>query len=318
MKGSIRVTVSNARLRYEFTINRNITSLIDRGATGKSTLHRLISEGDNSNGIHIWTSTGAKLVALTPSTWEALLAYNKGSPTIFVVDEFDSFINSNEFSIAFKESGCYLIIINRDIPGSLPVSIHEIYELETKNNITRFKRKYPDVIYGYKSFTHIIPEDSNSGKEFLELAFPGMVDNSDIWGKDAIIRKLRQSEEYPLVVADGAALGSLIKPILNLLKLRHGTLVAPESFEYVILKSKIMSLPDKELADLEENIEASEFLSWEAFFTSELIKRTAGTQLSYSKSKLAPAYKKETNISYILNAYRLERGTDSHTSLFNN
>ena len=56
MKGSYAITVSNAKLRYDFTIRRNITIIKGNSATGKTTLVEMIREyyesGEDS-GIHL-------------------------------------------------------------------------------------------------------------------------------------------------------------------------------------------------------------------------------------------------------------------------
>ena len=44
MKGSYRIIVTNARLRYDFTIHRNITIVKGNSATGKTTLVEMIRE----------------------------------------------------------------------------------------------------------------------------------------------------------------------------------------------------------------------------------------------------------------------------------
>ena len=44
MKGKFTIRVGNSRLRYEFTIYRNITILKGNSATGKTTLVEMIRE----------------------------------------------------------------------------------------------------------------------------------------------------------------------------------------------------------------------------------------------------------------------------------
>ena len=44
MKGSYRVIVYNSRVRYDFTVNRNITVVQGASATGKTTLINLIRD----------------------------------------------------------------------------------------------------------------------------------------------------------------------------------------------------------------------------------------------------------------------------------
>ncbi len=44
MKGSYRITISNAKVRYDFIIRRNITIIKGDSATGKTTLAEMVQE----------------------------------------------------------------------------------------------------------------------------------------------------------------------------------------------------------------------------------------------------------------------------------
>lgn len=95
------------------------------------------------------------------------------------------------------------------------------------------------------------------------------------------------------IVADGSAFGSQMGRVSLLMKRKDGIcLYLPESFEWIILSSGILSGGD--LADMLRDpgayIESSEYFSWERFFTDVLMRRTRGTWLQYSKSRLNPVY----------------------------
>ena len=70
-------------------------------------------------------------------------------------------------------------------------------------------------------------------------------------------------------------------------------LYAPESFEWLLLASNVIS--DKEIADIleepENYIESKEYVSWERFFTEVLINKTQNDSVwAYSKRKLPKVY----------------------------
>ena len=79
-------------------------------------------------------------------------------------------------------------------------------------------------------------------------------------------------------------------------------LYLPESFEWLVLKSGL--LPDgntsKFLEHPWEQIESSEYFSWERYFTALLIQYTQDTYLKYSKKQLNPVYMQEKSINKIL------------------
>ena len=98
-----------------------------------------------------------------------------------------------------------------------------------------------------------------------------------------------------LVIADGAAFGSLMESCLNAFWVqssRRISLWLPESFEYLILKSNI--LKSEKLMEIMENIpeyvDCEKYESWENFFTELLVTMTADGVEKYSKSTLNVYY----------------------------
>lgn len=113
-------------------------------------------------------------------------------------------------------------------------------------------------------------------------------------GKSNVFHYLNvHRNEKILVIADGAAFGSEIDRVMQLINGRENiALYLPESFEWLILSSGVLknSRIDTILADPSEYVESSEFFSWERFFTAVLIEETKGTYLEYAKRKLNQAY----------------------------
>ena len=102
-----------------------------------------------------------------------------------------------------------------------------------------------------------------------------------------------KKDKNVLVVADGAAFGSEMKDISECI-ITQGNIVlyAPESFEWLILKSGLVTDGDIKtiLQEPEAYIESKDYFSWERYFTKLLIERTQDTYLQYQKTKLNPVY----------------------------
>ena len=86
------------------------------------------------------------------------------------------------------------------------------------------------------------------------------------------------------MIADGAAFGSEIDRVLQLIKSSANiTLYLPESFEWLLLTSGIFK--EKEIARILEEpsdyIESRKYFSWERFFTALLIEKSQDTYLRY-------------------------------------
>lgn len=107
------------------------------------------------------------------------------------------------------------------------------------------------------------------------------------------------------VVADGATIGAEMEKLYGLAQENANIkLYLPESFEWIILKSGLISSKElsKILIEPENYIESEKYFSWERYFTHLLIHMTEGTYLKYQKSKLNPVYLHEKNQKQILDS----------------
>ena len=312
MTGSYEVIVQNRRLQYKFTISRNITILRGDSATGKTTLIEMIRayqlNGEQS-GINI--SCKKKCVSLEGNDWQLLLTQINDS--IVFIDEGNSFVYSQDFAEAVKNSSNYYVIAVRNNLFNLPYSITEIYGIEnvSGNKYQGTKRLYSRLYNLYEKNSPIakkpelvIVEDAKSGYEF----FKHVCDNFSIpcvsaMGKSKISTKVLESPaDNILVIADGAAFGSEIESMVQLRYSKNIGIYLPESFEWLILNSGLIKNGDinQILENPSDYIDSQKYFSWEVFFTDLLIKSAKGTYLEYSKSRLNATYKQENETNAIL------------------
>ena len=314
MKGAYDVKVGNRRLQYKFRINRNITILRGDSATGKTTLIDMISahqrNGDQS-GVSI--SCQVPCVVLSSTNWETNL--KSYSESIVFIDEGEPFVKSQAFASAVQNSNNYYVIASRASLFNLPHSVSEIYNIKntggnkykgTKRTYSRFDRIYPGNYIDGNKPELVIVEDSNSGFEFFsdiceKVGTPCVTanGNSNIYGmvKDA-------PEHNILVIADGAAFGPEMERILFLKKSKNVSIYLPESFEWLILESGIITshhVPEI-IQSPSDYIESEKFFTWERFFTHLLTESTADTYLAYKKHSLNPVYLQDNEKQSILKA----------------
>ena len=126
-------------------------------------------------------------------------------------------------------------------------------------------------------------------------------------GKSNVFSKLaNRTADRVLVIADGAAFGSELEKIYQLMEAQPNkiTLYLPESFEWLVLKSGILgSQTPKEILDYPSDfIESSLYFSREQYFTVLLIQLTHDTVLHYSKNRLNPSYLQPANVAKVLRA----------------
>lgn len=304
MRGEHLVIVRNNKVQIKLPIRRNLTILQGKSATGKTTLVDLIAQYEalgESSGVTI--NCDAPCRVLAGVTWQRDLADIENS--IVFIDEDNAFMKTHEFAHAARHSSNYYVLIAREALPQLPYSVDEIYGLK---NTTRSSSKYPAYkrvytsvyrVFGSTTFTGerpdlVIVEDSNSGYEFFAtLCAKSGVPCVSAGGKSNIYRLLRERPEGEiLVIADGAAFGAEMAYVASLMRFKKIRLFLPESFEWLVLSSSLFddARTREMLLHPVDHIESAEFFSWEQFFTKELIERTSGSYLSYSKRELNEVY----------------------------
>ena len=304
MKGKYSVFVQNNRLRYEFTISRNITIIRGDSATGKTTLLDLLNaydrDGDSSG---VLVKCDVPCVVIGGQRWEENLQFIHNS--IVFIDECNRFVKSEDFAVRVKESDNYFVIVTRDDLPNLPYSVKEIYGIRESGKYAGLKQVYNEFycLYGEVADAElaqeslVIAEDSNAGFEFFSGLCDEKVECISANGKSNVFKALQEhSEERVLVIADGAAFGCEMEKVMQLIKIgRRIVLYLPESFEWLILNAGIFD--DSELKAIlnapSEYVDSKEFFSWERFFTDLLVKKSRGTYLQYNKRSLNKAYLQE-------------------------
>lgn len=306
MKGSYRVVVQNSSVRYDFVIRRNITIIKGDSATGKTTLIEMIREyyeDGVSSGIDLTCEKTCAVLA--GKEWKAVL--NTMNERIIFINEGNSFVYSTEFAKAVQQSDNYYVIATREGLPNLPYSVEEIYGIRESGKYASIKQTYNELyhIYGERVFSEkaapdkVIVEDSNAGFEFYKgksEGKPWTVESAN--GKSNIFAKALENIDAGklLVIADGAAFGPEMDRMMKLLHTnKNMTLYLPESFEWLVLNSGIVS--DREireiLEDPQEYIESEKYFSWERYFTAVLVEKTKDSYLKYTKSRLNPVYLQE-------------------------
>ena len=312
MKGKYSVFVQNNRLRYEFTISRNITIIRGDSATGKTTLLDLLNAYDRdgeSSGVLV--KCDVPCVVISGQRWEENLQFIHNS--IVFIDECNRFIKSEDFAVRVKESDNYFVIVTRDDLPNLPYSVKEIYGIRESGKYAGLKQVYNEFycLYGdvdmleLEQESLVIAEDSNAGFEFFSGLCDEKIECISANGKSNVFKALQEHrEERVLVIADGAAFGCEMEKVMQLIKIgRRIALYLPESFEWLILNAGIFD--DSELKAIlnapSEYVDSKEFFSWERFFTDLLVKKSRGTYLQYNKRSLNKAYLQEKIKNKIVN-----------------
>ena len=101
MKGKFRVRVSNAKVRYDFELKRNITVVQGNSGTGKTTLFDMVAEHTRlkeKSGVNV--SCDVPVVALIDIDWKNQLKNIRRS--IVLIDEGAASVFFQSFLIGQK------------------------------------------------------------------------------------------------------------------------------------------------------------------------------------------------------------------------
>ena len=126
MKGSHRVIIEAKRVKYDFTLTRNITILTGDSASGKTVLIDYIRDyrryGSESG---VMVSCDRECRTLDNEDWEMQL--KRITNSIIFIDEGNRFVTSKEFAKLALESDNYFVLATREKMPMLPYSVQEIY-----------------------------------------------------------------------------------------------------------------------------------------------------------------------------------------------
>jgi len=175
MKGHYKIVIANAKVRYDFTIRRNITIIKGNSATGKTTLIEMIREyyeAGPDSGITLKADRPCRILA--GRDWKILLSTIHQA--IVFIDEGNAFLPTNEFAESVRQSDNYYVIVTREGLPNLPYSAEEIYGIRESGKYASLKQVYNEFyhIYGKSNYArtikaeNVIIEDSNSGFEFFK------------------------------------------------------------------------------------------------------------------------------------------------------
>ena len=312
VRSAYQIKLYSSRVRYKFSIRRNITIIQGASATGKTTLVDMVREYENNgadSGISI--SCEKECVVLEGRHWQQDLSLIHDS--IVFIDEFNKFVRSEDFARAIRYTDNYYVIVTREPLENLPYSVEEIYGIRLSGKYGTLKQAYHEFYRLYDKPAPqepfipntLLTEDANSGHQFFHALadITGRACETAA-GKSNIFAWLQaHPESRTLIVADGAAFGSQIERISMLIRFGyHCMLYLPESFEWLLLSSRLID--GREVRDILQNpaeyIESQEYFSWEQFFTHLLVELTQGTIWQYQKNSLNPIYLHEGNMQKVV------------------
>ena len=178
MKGSHRIIVESRKVKYDFTIKRNITILTGDSGSGKTVLIELIRDyrryGSDSG---VFVSCDRDCRTIDNEDWARQIS--EISDSIIFIDEGNRFLTSKRFAELVQKSDNYFVIATREKLPMLPYSVNEIYGFRKSGKFHEARQTYNEIYHLYGEISeqskvcpqYVLTEDSNSGYEFFSSLF---------------------------------------------------------------------------------------------------------------------------------------------------
>ena len=126
MKGSHRIIVESKKIKYDFTIKRNITILTGDSGSGKTVLIDLIRDYRRySSDSGVFLSCDRECRTIDNEDWERQIS--EISDSIIFIDEGNRFLTSKKFAELIQKSDNYFVIATREKLPMRPYSVNEMY-----------------------------------------------------------------------------------------------------------------------------------------------------------------------------------------------
>ena len=303
MIGKYALSVKTKQVSFDLVIERQVTVVLGETATGKSyfadAVAQYVREGELGHNHTIRVDSEFDFVAVvsSPDQWDTKYKDNTGG--LFIMDEEVVSALKGRLSDIVLHSDNYFLFITRLTLDMIPYSMWEIYEF---NSVTAVEsgRSYTKTIaikeYAEDSdwvhLDRVLVEDGKSGCAFFQAALPNTVIES-AKGNSNIHIKLREllfvhKGEHIGVILDSAAYGAFIDRLSDVIhespKRNQITIFTPESFEWLVLNTRMFSRHCTVLSKPYDYCETTEYCSWEDFFTEELRSLTKSIfGINYSK-----------------------------------
>jgi hypothetical protein len=273
----------------KFAIKSKITIIRGNSGTGKTSMLRFISASfSGSSAWIINCKLPCYVIENTNLDWD--VAFRTRHNTIFMLDESFDYLVSEYFSKCVNESDNYFLIISRSPLKMLNYGIDSIYELTYSNRLWKLEKEY-HLETDYQKPDLIITEVSGSGYQFFKaISEKESIDCISAIGKSEVANiAVNNKNRRILAVVDSMAFGCCIDRFRELFQKGHLRFFAPDSFEWLLLRSAMFGNDGIRIIENAKKLPMSN-LNLEKVYEIRLSSLTAKLPCHYMKARLSSCY----------------------------
>lgn len=260
----IEIKIKHRNCRIHLIIEEKITVIMGLSATGKSTIHKVITNPDSTTDIKL---SDSKFELINLTSRQSLNTYLSKDNTLFknkvyIIDEGKLVINDDIASIIQHSTNVYFIITARTKLGKLNYSLESVKIIEQQlngvsilKNFINMKLKNKDELKVINIDNAII-EDSGRAKTWFEKLFEYtniQLRSPEKGGKEQVCNDLKKlldnSSNNVLALFDECSFGVCVKTFRGILEeFENRILILSDykSWEYLILQSNMYKNTFKE------------------------------------------------------------------------
>lgn len=316
MKGKYEINIKAKHCRYRISIKHNISVIRGNSATGKTTIvNHIRTKKLRGDDYPIIVDANCNYDVLSGDF--KLDSYNvqTSNNTIFFADENVPYLGTQDFANLVKGSNNYFVLITRRNLSNLPINISAVYEL-IKDTANDAYYNYNEAMYngdvvGDSNYNTVLTEDSKSGRDLFRKVYGSAIVDTPLSSASKLylsIARTKQNESV-LLIGDGAAYGAYIEDSVKLIS-KGGfrcTLWLPESFEYLLLISRIVRVKDMDVVyNAYEYSDSSKYFSLERYFTALVAEYFSKYGFKYDKYGLPDEYMTDECVKRFINVIPLK------------
>lgn len=302
----IEIKIKYRNYKLQLQLEHKVTVILGNSATGKSTIHKILTDGDVTFTKKISDSRyNLAYLSISGALENAIDNHGKFKEyKIYLIDEGRLEIDDKIAKAIQNSVNCYFVITSRNLFGKLNYDLQDVKEIETQTNgvsvlkdYIHTQKRHTEELRNIQDIQEIVIEDSGRAKIWFSELLVKLnisIESPDKNGKEQVLNKvedkLLNTNGKILIIFDRCSFGICSKKFKGIIE-KYGNQILIlnnyKSWEYLILQSNMFK---NMFISYDINIPKFEEAYYEELLHT-LSKSCKHTTINYDKgSKLPKCY----------------------------